>query len=87
MTSIFFGKRSGGNIDLPTLKMAFQRTCAHRNTSWDFQGLGKIINRIEASEAFALRWIAYSRKREYTQNLPLSSCLTSLKEIASFLTD
>jgi predicted nucleotidyltransferase component of viral defense system len=80
-------EKERGNIDLPMLKMAFQRTCAHRNTSWDFQGLEKTIHRIEASEAFALRWIAYSRQREYTQNLPLSSCLTALKEIVSFLTD
>lgn len=72
-------------INPATLRLAFQNTCAHRQTFFTQKSMQAMLDRVSSNADFLKRWNAYTQKRTFAKDLSLEDCLQTIRNLLDYL--
>ena len=68
------------NVNVSTLKQAFEKTCEYRSFNIDKEDALSMLEMLKENSLFDARWIAYCKNSKYVGNLPFEEVIMAIKE-------
>ena len=72
-------KTQTNNIDIVTLKEAFEKTCEYRDFNIDRNLINELVDELSTNQQIKIRWNAFIDKNKYAYNLKFDDVIQSIR--------